>query len=101
MSAMHDADLDLILRRAFPQGTAMLSCESGIALLNHGARTLIGTPSLALDVLGAKTAKILGQAVLALGERYVQEGRALLELAAADPSAQPKACSGTHSTGES
>lgn len=96
MSGIHDDDLDAILQRAFPQGHAMLRCEDGTELLRHGARTLIGTPSLALEVLGAKATKALGQAVLALGERYVQTGRALLALAAAEPSRPSKACSATY-----
>jgi hypothetical protein len=83
---MHDDDLDTILRQAFPQGHAILKLEDGTVLLNHGARTLIGTPSLALEVLGAKATTALGKGVLALGERYVLTGQALLALAAADPS---------------
>jgi hypothetical protein len=91
MSNMHDDDLDQILRLAFPQAHAILRCEDGTELLRHGARSLMGTPSLALEVLGAKATSALGQAALTLGERYVQTGRAMLALAAAGPSRPAKA----------
>jgi hypothetical protein len=94
MTAMHNDDLDTILQQAFPQGTTMLQHECGIELLNHGARALISTPYLAFEVLGAQASAAMGNAAVALGEQYVQIGRALLELAAKDPSMASKACSG-------
>jgi hypothetical protein len=91
---MHDDDLDRILRLAFPQGTSMLRHENGIELLNHGARSLIGSPSLAYEMLGAKTTRVLSSAVRTLGERYTAIADRLDELVAADPSRPPRACSG-------
>jgi hypothetical protein len=51
---MHEDDLDAVLRRAFPNGHTYLRCEGGLELLNHGARQLLGTPSIARELLGAQ-----------------------------------------------
>jgi hypothetical protein len=75
------ADLDEVLRRAYPQGYALLRCENGITLLHHGARQLIGSPKLALEVLGSKATAKLGRAVVALGQQRVAEGEGLLDVA--------------------
>jgi hypothetical protein len=88
---MHDDDIDSILSRAFPQGYRLLQHENGTELLRHSARSLIGSPQLAYEILGAKTTKALGQALLALGERYVKCAERLLKLAAAEPSRPPGA----------
>jgi hypothetical protein len=76
-----DADLDQVLRTAFPQGHALLRNEHGVMLLHHGARHLLGSPQLALSVLGPKTTGKLGRAVLELGQRYVSTAERLLMLA--------------------
>jgi hypothetical protein len=80
-------DLDEVLRRAYPQGYALLRLENGIELLNHGARGLIGSPHLALEVLGAKGVGKLGRALLELGQRHVAQAERLLELAGEGPAA--------------
>lgn len=90
---MHNDDLDAVLRRAFPQGTALLQCENGLELLHHGARALISTPSLAYEVLGAKTTAALSSAVRNLGQRYIAIADRLDELVAGGPSTPAKACS--------
>jgi hypothetical protein len=92
--SMSDDDLHAILKRAFPQGTALLHHESGLELLHHGARTLIGTPCLAYEVLGAKTTAALSSAVRSLGERYIATAKELDALVAGDPSRPSRACSG-------
>jgi hypothetical protein len=91
---MHDHDLDTVLKLAFPQGTALLKCENGIELLNHGARSLLGSPSLAHEVLGAKTTAALSRAVRSLGERYIAIADRLDELVASATSAPDRACAG-------
>jgi hypothetical protein len=81
LSTIDDADLDEVLRIAYPQGHAVLRCENGVVLLNHGARQLIGSPHLALEVLGPQGAGKLGRALATLGQRYVAQAERLLELA--------------------
>jgi hypothetical protein len=84
---INDADLDEVLRRAYPQGYALLRCEHGAELLNHGARQLIGSPHLALEVLGPQGVGKLGRALLALGQRHVAQAECLIELAGEAPAA--------------
>ncbi|HEY1244037.1 MAG TPA: hypothetical protein VGF29_04315 [Hyphomicrobiaceae bacterium] len=91
---MHHDDLNQVLTMAFPQGTALLKCENGMELLNHGTRSLISTPSLAYEVLGAKTTAALSRAVRSLGQRYLAIADRLDELVAGGPSTPPRACSG-------
>ena len=86
MSTIDDEDLNAILSRAFPQGFALLRHEDGTELMRHGARSLIGSPQLAYEVLGAKATKALGHALRALGERYVACADHLLKLAESAPS---------------
>ena len=98
MSTIDDDDLNSVLSRAFPQGYAMLQHENGTQLLRHSARSLIGSPQLAYEILGAKTTKALGRALLALGERYVKCAERLLKLAEEKARAQrapATACSDT------
>jgi hypothetical protein len=87
MSTINDADLDEVLRRAYPQGYALLRLEHGAELLNHGARHLIGSPHLALEVLGPQGVGKLGRALLALSQRHTAQAERLLELAQADAEA--------------
>jgi hypothetical protein len=72
-----NADLDEVLRRAFPQGYALLRREHGAELLNHGARSLIGSPHLARE---PQAVGKLGRALLALGQRHVAQAERLIEL---------------------
>lgn len=81
MSTIDDADLDAILRELYPQGTALLKCENGIGLLHHAARNLLGTPTLAREVLGAKGTRKMADAVRARSERYAAIAERLYELA--------------------
>jgi len=86
---INDADLDEILRAAYPQGHAVLRCENGVELLNHGARHLIGSPSLALEVLGPQGVGRLGRALLTLGQKHVAQAERLLELEKAGEQGEP------------
>jgi hypothetical protein len=98
---MHEDDLDAVLRAAFPKGHTYLRCEGGLALLNHSARTLIGTPSVAREVLGAKGTKAMASAVRAVSERYRLLADRLDQLAADKSSRPVTAKSGTCNTEES
>jgi hypothetical protein len=62
--------LDDILGRAFPQGARLLKHEAGGAIMHLGARDLIENARLAVEVLGARGAKALGRALVAIGHRY-------------------------------
>jgi hypothetical protein len=85
MSDIDKVDLDEVLRTAYPQGYAVLRCENGGTLLHHGARQLIDSPRLALEVLGPQGVGKLGRALLTLGQKHVAQAERLLELAGEEP----------------
>jgi hypothetical protein len=82
VSTINDADLDEVLRLAYPQGVALLRLENGIELLNHGARQLVTNPRLAVVVLGPHAARKLAYALRAVGERHVAVAETMIEMAA-------------------
>lgn len=75
-------DLNEVLARAFPQGTALLRFERGGAVLHLGARCLVNNAQLAVEVLGPEGARPFARALLAVGQRHVAVAERMLELAA-------------------
>jgi hypothetical protein len=81
MSAIDDHDLDDILRALYPMGHALLRREDGLVLIHHAARHLLGTPTLAREVLGSEGTRKMAAAVRARSERYAAIAERLQELA--------------------
>jgi hypothetical protein len=96
MSTIDDDDLDAILRELYPQGYSLLRCEGGIVLLHHGARHILGTPTLVREVLGAKGTRKMADAVRARSERYASIAERLYELAPPGADEPAKADCTTH-----
>jgi hypothetical protein len=91
-------DINSILQRAFPQGTALLRHEHGSAILHLGARELVSNAQLAYEVLGPRGAKALGKALLAVGQQHVAVAERMLELAAGGESTPEKPHCGRYNT---
>jgi hypothetical protein len=75
-------DLNRIVHRAFPQGSALLEKEGGLVVLRHGARPLIDDPTFALQHLGPRATEALGKALIDIGQQHVANGERMRQLAA-------------------
>jgi hypothetical protein len=101
-----DDDLNAALARAFPLGFAILRHEGGTGVMRIGAREMLHNPVLARGTVAPRGLRGLARALRADGQRDLACADRLEELAAeaeaaGAESAPGKACSGTHSTGES
>jgi len=101
VSTINDDDLTAVLKRAYPQGAALLHHEGGTGILRLGAREVLDNPLVARDTLRPRELRALGRALLAVGQQHVAVAERMLQLAedkAREPSTPEKDCSGRYNT---